>query len=444
VTAATRLSGPAGSLVLGNLPDFARDPLSFLEHAAREHGPVARLRFGRTRAVLLNSPELIEEVLVKRRDSFIKARPLRAMHRLFGNGLLTNEGESWRKQRKLAQPAFSAASMEGHSAIVTRRAAEAFDGYTEGQRLDVHESMKHLMMTIIAESLFGADVAEKAAAIGLALEATMDQYAARRGLARFAPDWVPLAHTRRYVAGVETLEKFVNAVSSSRKRDAGRPADLMSMLLAARDEDGQPMSDTQLRDEAITLFVGGFDTPALAMSWTWYLLSRNEHASAKLAAEVDNALDGRTPSFADVERLQYTQRVIKESMRLYPPAWILSREASEDTSVGGFAISKGTTVMMSPWVTHRDPGLFADSLRFCPDRWLPAEAGKIRRFAYFPFGGGPRVCIGASFATMETTLLLSMLAQRFQFVVEGNADIVPRASMTLRPRGGVPVRIRRR
>lgn len=444
MTATLRPLGPRGTLVAGNLSDFARDPLGFLERASRDYGPVASFRFGRTRAIFVSDPALIEEVLVKRRDSFMKARALRALSRLFGNGLLTSEGEYWRRQRRLAQPAFHPGSMNGHAAVVVTRASRVFDKWKDGDQIDFHASMKDLLMAIVAESLFGAEVAEKASGIGAALESTMDRYAGRRGVARFAPDWLPLAETRRYLAGVAALEEFVRDVVADRRRSGDKRKDLLAMLLSARNEDGTGMSDSQIRDEAITLFVGGFDTPALAMSWTWYLLSKNPKAAAKLVDEVDRVLAGRSPDMDDISHLVYTQQVVKESMRLYPPAWLLSREAREDTTVGGHPVARGVHVMMSPWVMHRDERFFDNPLKFDPDRWESSVAAKLPRFAYFPFGGGPRVCIGAAFAMMETTLILAMLAQRFRFSVSDAAAITPRPTMTLRPAEGVPVAISRR
>ncbi|MEO8577574.1 MAG: cytochrome P450 [Gemmatimonadales bacterium] len=444
MSAAVRPSGPAGSFVTGNLPDFARDPLEFLEKASRDHGPVTSLRFGRTRAVLLSDPDLIEDVLVRKRDSFIKARSLQALHHLFGNGILTSEGEFWRKQRRLIQPAFHPASMRGHAEVVVSRASRMFDGWQTGDEMEFHSLMKELLLSIVADSLFGAELAQRATVLGAALESTMDRFTGRRGLARFAPDWVPLPDTRRYMEGVAALDEFVTEVLAVGRRGRVERKDLLSILLAARDENGNPMSDSQLRDEAITLFVGGFDTPALAMSWTWYLLSKNPDCVERLVAEVDSMLGDRAPGFEDASTLSYTQCVVKESMRLFPPAWIVSREASQDTEVGGYPVPRGTTVMMSQWLAHRDERFFPDALIFRPERWASGNSAKLPRFAYFPFGGGPRVCIGASFAMMETTLILAMLAQRFRFAVRDDVDIAPRATMTLRPRGGVPIVIDRR
>jgi cytochrome P450 len=430
--------GPRGRLLTGNLPDFARDPLEFVTRTAREHGPVARLRFGRARAVLISDPGFIEAVLVRNRSAFVKARALRAQHRLFGNGLLTNEGDSWLRQRRLAQPAFHPARMASHADVVASRTSTLLARWKAGERVDVHEEMKGLLMGIVAEALFGADVAERAVSVGEALESLMDRWASRRGLARLVPDWAPLGVSARYTEGVRELDEVVRGMIATRRQSGEKRADLLGMLLAARDENGDGMSDVQVRDEAITLFVGGFDTPALAMSWIWYLLSTHPDHARRVAEEADLVLAGRLPTLDDLNRLTYTTSVVKEAMRLYPPAWLLAREAVEDVAIEGHTIERGAAVLMSPWVVHRDERLFDDAPVFDPDRWIDGRTSALHRFAYFPFGGGPRVCIGAAFAMMETTLVLSMLAQRFQFVVENAASIHPRASMTLRPHGGVP------
>jgi cytochrome P450 len=440
VTTAIAASGPRGRLLTGNLPDFAADPLGFLTQVSRDYGPVASLRFGRSRALLVSDPALLEEVLVKKRSSFIKARPLRAQRRLFGDGLLTNEGDSWKRQRQLAQPAFHPRRLNDYAPIVVRRASEMFDAWIPRETRDLHHDMKDLLMNISAETMFGASVASRASGIGSALEATMERYAGRRGISRLLPDAIPLGANGRYTRGVRDIHDFVSGMISSRQSSRVEHSDLLSILLSAKDELGNPMSFSQIRDEAITLFVGAFDTPALCLSWTWYLLSTHPDIAAKLAREVDIVLGDTVPRMKDVEQLSLTGSIVKESMRMFPPAWLLSREAVEDTVVGGSTIRKGTSVLMSQWVMHRDERFFSDPLTFNPERWAHGSAPPAK-FTYFPFGAGPRVCIGAAFATMEITLILAMMAQRFRFELANSGEIVPHASMTLRPRGGVPIRV---
>ena len=439
MTAILKVPGPRGRALTGNLPDFAADPLAFLTDTAREFGPVSALRFARMRAYLVSDPGMIEEVLVRRRLDFIKAGPIRRQRRLFGKGLLINEGASWARQRRLAQPAFHPRNLGAYTPVIAEHTARMLDRWRGGATLDVHEEAKTLLMSIVSESLFGPEVAPRAAEIGAAVEAAMDRYAARRGAARLLPDWVPLDDSRRYVEGVDALDAFVAETVARRRESAEVRSDLLNMLLSARDEDGSAMSPAQIRDEAINLFVGGFDTPSLAIAWTWYLLAQHPHIAQRVTAEVDSVLGNRDPDSADLAKLAFTQMVLKESMRLYPPAWLLGREAIKDTELGGIAISKGSTVLISQWVMHRDSRYFDQADEFRPNRWESAPA--LPRFVYFPFGAGPRVCIGAAFATMECTFVVAMMARRFRFAMATDKPVEPIATMTLRPRGGMPARV---
>jgi cytochrome P450 len=382
---------------------------------------------------------MIEEVLIRRRLDFVKSGAIRRQRRLLGKGLLANEGASWARQRRLAQPAFHPKNLGAYTPIIASHTASMIDRWKSSNDLDIHEEAKSLLMRISAESLFGSDVAPRAAGIGAAVEGAMDRYAARRGPARLLPDWVPLDESRRYVEGVAALDSFVEETVMRRRASPATHNDLLSMLLSARDEEGSAMSPAQIRDEAINLFVGGFDTPSLAISWTWYLLASNPEVAACVHDEADRVLGGRTPEAADLPRLELTQRVLKESMRIYPPAWILGRDSIRDTELGGVPIPKRSTVLVSQWVMHRDHRYFDDALAFRPDRWIGTPS--LPRFVYFPFGAGPRVCIGAAFATMECTFVIAMLAQHFRFAMSTDNPVVPHASMTLRPRGGMPVRI---
>jgi cytochrome P450 len=436
LTAAPQVAGPAGRALTGNLRAFANDPLDFLSRTAREFGPVSALRFGRSRAYLISDPAMIEEVLVKKRLDFIKAGPIRAQRRLFGRGLLINEGNSWAHQRRLAQPAFHPGRLGPYVAPIARHTEAMLERWKSLERIDVHDEVQKLLMVIVAESLFGPDVGPEATRIGAAVEAAMDRYAARRGAARLLPDWVPLEDSKRYVEGVSALDSFVrNTVD--RRRDSSPREDLLQTLLDARDESGRGMSDQQIRDEAVNLFVGGFDTPSLALAWTWYLLAKNPHCAAQVAQEAVAVLGNKgAPSLSDLQRLNYTQKVLKESMRLYPPAWLLGREAVTDTRIGGAKIRKGETILISQWVMHRSKEYFEHADEFRPERWDVDLA--LPRFVYFPFGAGPRVCIGAAFATLECTFVIAMIARRFRFAMSTGSPVEPRATMTLRPRGGIP------
>ena len=444
MSGAAALAGPRGRLFTGNLHQFAESPLDFLTHAAREYGPVVRLRFGRRRALLLNDPTLIEEVLVTRRTSFVKSTPLQAQRRLFGNGLLTNEGDSWLRQRRLAQPAFHRDKIAVYANVIVDQASAFVDSLPVGGIEEIHDRFKNFTISVASISLFGGDVAHRAHSLGGALEDTMNRYASRRGVARFTPDWFPIPVNRAYRQGVSAIEHTVLEIIESRRKETASRDDLLSILIDARYEDGEAMTDRQLRDEAVTLFLGGIDTPALALTWCWYLLSQNPDVEQKMFEEIDSRIGSRRAKFSDTPRLCYTEMLVKEAMRLFPPAWLLSRDATETVTIGNLEIESGTSVLMSQWVTHRDPAFFADPLRFDPNRWRNGATEDLPRFAYFPFGGGPRGCIGSSFAMTEMILALATIGQRLKFRLADGARVVPYASMTLRPKDGMKVRIESR
>jgi cytochrome P450 len=434
-----RPDGPPGRLLTGNLSDFADAPLDFLTNVARDYGPMASLRFGRSRAFLINDASLIEQVMVMRRASFVKSRPLRAQRRVFGNGLLTNEGDSWLRQRRLAQPAFHRERIAAYASVIVDQTSAMIESLQPGSTREIHSMFKALTVSIVSSALFGADVTKKTRALGAALEATMNRYASRRGLSRFAPEWFPLPVNRSYRAAASAIEDTVLGIIAMRRAEPVERHDLLSVLMDARYEDGTAMSDQQLRDEAVTLFLGGIDTPALALTWCWYLLSQNPDAAEALVEEVESVLGGERATCAHLPRLCYAEMVVKEAMRLYPPAWLLSRDAVENVKVGDWEIPAGASVLMSPYVMQRSPDHFADPERFVPTRWRDGALDSLPRFAYFPFGGGPRVCIGASFAMMEMILCLATIAARVRFTLSEEARVEPSPSMTLRPRHGVQV-----
>ena len=439
MTATPDLSGLRANVFTGTLSPFARNPLETLTRAAEEQGPIATLRFGNANAFLVSDAAMVEELLVRRGLDFIKAGPVRDQRRLFGNGLLINEGEAWARQRSLVQPAFHPGNLAAYVPVVVARTKQMLEGWHGKETCNVSEELQNLLMGIAAESIFGAEVAPKAAEIGAALESAMDHYSSRRGTARFIPDWLPLGDSRKYLNGVRDLLSLVERTIVRRKTVPSSRSDLLEMLLAARDESGMRMSAGQVRDEAINLFVGGFDTQSTALSWTWYLLSRHSHIAQRVCNEVDVMLHGRAPTAADFPKLAFTQKVLTEAMRLYPPAWIIGREAITDTEIGGMPIPKGTLVVTSQWVMHRSAKYFANPLEFIPQRWESDQ--ELPRFAYFPFGEGPRVCIGAALASLDCTLVLAMIAQRYRFALESGGTVQPRAGLTLRPASSIHARL---
>ena len=436
--------GPKGHLFGGNLLEFAGDPLGFLTGCARGYGDVARLRFMGQTFHLFSHPDLIEYVLVKNNKNFRKSALLRRNRRLLGDGLLLSEGDFWRRQRRLAQPAFHRNRIAAYGEVMSSYAERTLDGWRNGREIDVHEEMMRLTLEIVAKTLFDADVAAEVGEIGGAMEVVLEDFARQRSLIR-VPKSVPTPGNVRFERAAKKLDGIVSGIVRER-RGSGEPdrGDLLSMLMLAEDEDGGRMNDGQLRDEVMTLFLAGHETTANALSWTFWLLSRNPGAEAKLAEELEGALGGSTPTVEDLPRLPYTERVVKESMRLYPPAWNTAREAKTDCEVGGYPMPAGTTAMLSPWVMHRDPRYYEGPERFDPDRWTEAFEGELPRFAYFPFGGGPRMCIGMGFALTEARLILATVARRFRLELVPGQEVVPYPSITLRPKGGIRMRVAER
>ncbi len=437
--------GPKGHLVSGNLPEFRRDPLGFLTQCARQYGDIVRLRFYLIPAVLLNHPDTIERVLVTRSRDFAKGRGLEISRRIFGNGLLTSEGDFWLRQRRLSQPAFHRERIAAYGKVMVSYAERLLASWRDGECRDVHDDMMRLTLEIVAKTLFDADVAGEAREVGEALEVFMEQFVSLRSLSRrLIPESVPTPWNLRYRKAIERLDGIVHGIIR-RRRASGRDAgDLLSMLLNAQDEDGSRMTDQQLRDEAVTLFLAGHETTALALSWAWVLLSGHPEVEAKLVAELKEALNGRSPEVTDLPRLRFTEQVVMETMRLYPPAWGIGRKALRDFEAGRYRVPAGTQIAMSQWVMHRDPRFYDDPERFNPGRWTEDFQKRLPNFAYFPFGGGPRVCIGASFAKMEAVLLLATIAQRFRLTLVPGHPVTPFPAITLRPKDGIKVTLTRR
>jgi len=424
----------------------ARDPLTFLTRVAREYGDVVQFSLGGGRAVLLAHPDDIRDVLVTNGRLFHKGRGLQRARLLLGEGLLTSEGEFHLRQRRLASPAFHRARVESYAHTMAAYARRRADSWRDGQALDISREMAAYTLAVVGKTLFDADIEGEAHEIGAALSASIAAFnfmTLPMGdlLMRF-----PFPAVRRFERGRDRLDETIYRMIGERRASGEDRGDLLSMLLLAHDTegDGGGMSDKQLRDEAITIMLAGHETTANALGWTWYLLSRHPEVEACLHAEVD-ALGGALPSAADLGRLSYARAVVAESMRLFPPAWVIGRTALTDYPVRDHVIRKGSLVLVSQWVTHRDPRWWDDAESFRPERWLGAEgrepgrSGGQRggRFAYFPFGAGTRVCIGEQFAWMEATLAVATFAQRWRLRLVPGHPVVPQAIITLRQRHGV-------
>jgi len=432
--------------LVGHLLEFQRDPLRFLCSMREAHGDVVDVAIGPLAVTLISHPDFIEDILITRSKLWKKDRFLQKNLRpVLGDGLLSSEGDFWRKQRRLAQPAFHRERIAAYGGIMVDRASRLAAKWQDGEVRDLHEDMMRLTLDIVAETLFGAEVGDHAEEVGEALEAVLAIVA--DPLELFVPllKHLPTPKRRRFARAVARLDAIIYRVIEERRRAGGAQADdLLSMLLHAQDDDGSRMSDKQLRDECLTLFLAGHETTAINLSWTWLLLSGHAAVKSKLQHEVDEVLGDRPATFADLPRLRYTGQVIAESLRLYPPAWSLGREAREDVDIGGYRIRRGDQVWFCPWAIQRDPRWFEAPDAFRPERWEGDLSKRLPRFAYFPFGGGPRQCIGQAFAQLEAVLLLATLARAFEVEVLPSPPAIAEPSVTLRPKHGLRVRLARR
>ncbi|WP_406699572.1 cytochrome P450 [Singulisphaera sp. Ch08] len=432
--------GPKGNWLSGNLPAFRRDRLGFLTECARTYGDVVAFRLGPRKMMIVNHPDLVEEVLVTNNRHYIKHFSLRMTEKTLGNGLLTSEGDFWRRQRRLAQPAFHRERIAAHAEVMVAFTERMLQHWHDGAVYDVQEEMMRLTLEIIAKTLFDADVSGSSADLSAAMETVLRCFTARVNTLIRLPYFIPTPNNVRLARAVKRLDAIIFEIIARRRASGEDRGDLLSMLLNAQDEnDGDRMTDRQLRDEAMTLFMAGHETTANTLTWAWYLLAQHPESEARLHEELDQVLGDRAPTLADLPRLPFAEHVITESLRVHPTVWLVGREAIVPTVVGGYRVPVGTTVYMSQWVVHRDPRFFDDPESFRPERWQDGLMKRIPRYAYFPFGGGPRICIGNNFAMMESVLLLATIAQRFRLGLQPGTKAKLMATMTLRADGGLPM-----
>ncbi|HJQ31787.1 MAG TPA: cytochrome P450 [Pyrinomonadaceae bacterium] len=448
MVAALQAPGPRGIWPVGQLYQFRSDPLTFLARLAREYGDVARCKAGPQSLYLINHPDHIRDVLVTNNARFKKGRALQRAKRLLGEGLLTSEGDFWRRQRRLAQPAFHRQRIASYARVMVEYAEKAAARWRDGETLDLSAEMMRLTLAVVSKTLFDADVESDADEVGAALTDVMNLFDYL--MLPFAEllEKLPLPPQRRFRRARARLDAVIYRIIEERRRSGEDRGDLLSTLLQAVDEEGDRtgMTDEQLRDEVMTLFLAGHETTANALTWAFYLLAQNPDAEARMHEELDTVLkDGRLPNAEDYAALRYTEMVVSETMRLYPPAWVVGRLALEDHEVGGFAIPRGALVLVSQYVMHRDPRFWPDPERFDPERWTPEAKAARPQFAYFPFGGGPRRCIGEGFAWTEAVLILATLARRFRLRLVPGRRVEAQARITLRTgKGGVPMRLESR
>lgn len=443
-----RPAGPRNLIPFQALLQFRRLGPEYLQGLARDYGDVVFFRLGQQNVYFVNDPEVIKDVLVTQQSKFTKSRMLQRAKVLLGEGLLTSEGQRHLRQRRLAQPAFHRDRLRGYGESMIEFAVRMRDRWQPGETLNVATEMMQLTLAVVAKTLFNADVEADAGDIGESLGAVLELF--NTVLLPFSEylEKLPLPSVKRFERARATLDQIIYRIIAERRANPGDTGDLLSMLLMARDEDGSGgMTDTQVRDEALTIFLAGHETTAVALTWTLYLLSQNPAIEARLIEEIDRVLNGRLPTVDDMPQLKYVEQVFAEGMRMYPPAWAIGRMTAEHYTMPGghnWELEPGSIVVMSPYVTQHDARYFPDPERFDPDRWLPERAEGRPKFSFFPFGGGARVCIGERFAWMEGVFLLTVILQRWKLTLDPAQVVEKKALLTLRPKHGMRMRVEQR
>jgi cytochrome P450 len=439
--------GPKSGLLGWSLARrFQRELLEFPTELARTHGDLVHVRLGPVHLYFVNHPDLVREVLVTQGKNFRKLpRIIKALGDIDGNGLVLSEGDFWLRQRRLVQPAFSLKRFEGYAKTVVECAQETANSWSTASQIDVPVEMRRLALAIVARTLFGTAVSDSEELLDSATETLSEIITRETGKLIQLPMWVPTADNRRKRKAIAVVDGVIRRIIRERRASGEDRGDLLSMLLKAVDTegDGTGMTDEQARDEAITLFNAGHDTTSAGLIWTWYLLATHPDVAARVREEVDTVLQGRPATFADMPALAYTTRVIKESMRIYPPTWaLIPRMTTQKITLGGYELPKGAWVYVYPWVLHRDARFFPEPERFDPDRFAPERVESIPQHAYIPFGAGPHVCIGNTFATMEMVLTLATIVPRYRLKLPADhPPVVPQPHIAIRPRDGLTLRV---
>jgi len=448
----TRPPGPRGEPLLGNGRRYARDPFSFMTAVADAYGDVIRLDLGPRETYMLTNPRDVERVLVSDWAAFGKPNLDDAIDDLLGDGLLMSEGDRWRRQRDLANPAFHARRIAGLDDAIVGHTEDALADWADGDQIDVQLELARLTVRIIVTAMFGTDIDEETVQTVQENLEPLGQRFEPNPMRAVIPGWAPTRENREFHDAVATLEGVIDDLVARRRGteetapdpagdavDSPMPMDLLSILLRAHNRGEQTEQD--LRDELMTMLLAGHDTTALALTYTFYLLSKHPDAKARFQREVDG-LDG-APTAEDVRGLEFTDRVLSEAMRLYPPVYTLFRESKVDTRIAGYRIPEGSLIMLPQWVVHRSDRWYDDPLAFDPDRWAPERARERPRFAYFPFGAGPRHCIGKQFSLLEAKLILATVGRAFDFGYEG-PELDLRGSLTMHPDHPMPLRLSER
>jgi cytochrome P450 len=432
--------GPKGLPLVGMALTLRRDPLEGMRAIAREYGDIVRFHVMGQERILVNRPDWINQVLVIQHSKFHKSELTRRVTvRMLGQGLLISEGEFWRRQRRLAQPAFHRGRVNDYAAAMLELTESHLERWRDGEERNIGQEMTALTLAIAVRTLFGSTLPEQARGVGRAMTFLM-RYSLRRQRMPFRiPETWPTPNNLRANRELEFIDSLVYRIISERQAEgnANHHNDLLALLMGAMDEDGTQMTPQQLHDETMTLFLAGHETTAQMLTWTWYALSQNPAVQTRLEEELSSVLGERQMETADLPRLPYLQAVMNEVLRLYPPAYIMAREVIEPCEIGGYTFRPKVTIIFSQWVMQRDPRFYDDPERFRPERWLDGLADRLPQGAYFPFGDGPRRCIGQGFAMLEAAVVISTLARRFRFHLVPGRPVIPEPLVTLRPRHGI-------
>jgi cytochrome P450 len=428
---------------LGSLPRIQRNPLGYLVDSARQYGDLVHFQAGQVSAFFVNHPDGARRVLQDNNANYSKhTLQYNALATITGQGLLTNEGPAWLRNRRLMQPAFSRGRLENIYPLVTGSIHPMLEHWqaaaASGQPVDLDRDMLRLTLDVVARALFSSDLSQEAHALTGAVLVALDHIIARARNPLAFPDWFPSRPNLRFRQAVRTLDDVISVMIAQRRSLAEMPNDLLTTLLTTRDENNQGLDERQVRDEVITLLIAGHETVASALTWTWYLLALHPEIRAQMEGEVSQVLDGRAPRPADLPMLEITRRIFMEALRLYPPAWLITRTAIAEDEILGCCIRAGALIILSPYTLHRHAGFWQQPEAFMPERFL---AENQNRYSYIPFGGGPHQCIGNNFAMIEAQLILAITAQRFRFDLLPGSEVEAEPLVTLRPKQGLSVRI---
>ena len=454
IPTAASIPGPRGHFLLGNIPEIKRDRVQFLVDIQRQYGDVVQFRFGPYEMVMIFHPEAIQRVMLDNHSNYSKeTRTFEYLRLLVGNGLLSSNGDFWLRQRRLMQPAFHRQEINALSEMIVGQTQGIIDHLEmlaeTGQAVDLSHEIMNLTLGIATQALFGIQVQDADGNLGEIIRFLISDTPFRMEHPFYPPVWFPASRNRQFNAALKKLDDVIYGIIAERRKHPGESHNLLDMLMQAQLEADQgagdgagKMTDRQLRDEVVTLFLAGHETTAVNLCWTLYLLSQHPEVEARLHSELDQVLAGRTPTLEDLPRLEYTRKVRDESMRLYPPAWATERKALEEDVLCGYHIPAGTRLGISQFVTHRHPSFWEAPDIFDPERFSPEHSASRHSYAYFPFGGGPRQCIGKNLALLETQLALAMLLQRFRFELEPGWQVKTEPEVTLRLKGGLRMRLK--